>query len=298
MIQQSGYKVPKNELPWVGVGIATEYVGKQPIFQQLHREHGDLLQFVEYGGTVEYGLDEGITEWAQAGHRSTYHYLDINLSDGTKLSQEWCDRTAELARQINAPWICGDIGLWYYGERALKNIMLTHPILSAESATQTAEAIVELQERTGFNCLPENPPSHAFLGDLHLLDYFAQVTDQADCWMTLDCAHLLMYQYAHNCDPVAGLDAFPLDRVGEIHIAGGTLMELAGQRYIIDSHLPQILPDVWKIVDYILPRATNLRAICLEAEERNGRRVAELLRQIHSRVPRTAQAAVKGRAAA
>jgi uncharacterized protein (UPF0276 family) len=90
---------------------------------------------------------------------------------------------------------------------------------------------------------------------------------------------------------VTGLDAFPLDRVGEIHIAGGTLMELAGQRYIIDSHLPQILPDVWKIVDYVLTRATNLRAICLEAEERNGRRVAELLRQIHTRVSRCVRAA-------
>ncbi len=291
MNHQSGYRVAKNDLPWIGIGIATEYVGKQPLFQQLHHEHGDLLQFVEYGGTVEFGLDEGIREWAQAGHPSTYHYLDINLSDGSRLSQEWCDATAELARQINSPWICGDIGLWYYGQRSLKNVMLTHPILSVESAARTAEAIVELQERTRFNCLPENPPSHAYLGDLHLMDYFARVTEQADCWMTLDCAHLLMYQYAHNCDPLTGLDNFPLERVGEIHIAGGMLMELAGQRYIIDSHLPQILPDVWKIVEYVLARATNLRAVCLEAEERNGRRVAELLRQIHTRVRRSALAA-------
>ena len=279
----SGYRVPKENLPWIGIGVATEYVGKDPAFLKLHQEYPDLVQFVEFGGTVEMGLDEGISKWVRAGLPATYHYLDINLGYGPPLSPEWCEVTAELARQINSPWICGDVGIWYYGQRLVKNLMLTHPILSLESVNRTAEAIRELQERTGFNCFPENPPSHCYPGDIHLLDYFARLTEQADCWMTLDCAHLLMYQCAHGHDPLTGLDAFPLDRVGEIHIAGGTLLQLDQERYILDTHIPQVLPDVWTIVDYVLPRAVNVRAVCLEAEERKPRPVAVTLKQVHER---------------
>lgn len=287
----SGYKVPKEQLPWIGIGVATEYVGTDPAFLRLHEEYPDLVQFVEYGGTVELGLDEGISNWVRKGLPATYHYLDINLGYGPPLSAEWCEVTAELARQIDAPWICGDVGVWYYGQRLIKNVMLTHPILSLDSADRTADAIRELQERTGFNCFPENPPSHVYPGDFHLLDYFALLTEKADCWITLDCAHLLMYQYAQGNDPLTGLDGFPLDRVGEIHIAGGTLLELDQERYIIDSHIPQILPDVWTIVDYVMPRAVNVRAICLEAEEKQNRPVALALKQVHERCGRVAIAA-------
>lgn len=276
-------RMRKEELPWIGIGVATEYVGENSAFLRLHKEYPDLVQFVEYGGTVELGLDEGISNWVRSGHPATYHYLDINLGYGPPLPADWCEATAELARQIRAPWICGDIGVWYYGRRLVKNVMLTHPILSLDSVAETADAIRELEERTGFNCFPENPPSHVFVGGMHLLDYFARLTEQADCWITLDCAHLLMYQYAHNCDPLTALDGFPLDRVGEIHIAGGTLLELDRERYVIDSHIPQILPDTWTIVDYVLPRASNLRAICLEAEEQKTRPVALTLKQIHER---------------
>jgi len=286
-----GFGVPKEKLPWIGIGVATEYVGKDPAFLRLHKDYPELVQFVEYGGTVELGLDEGISSWVRLGRPATYHYLDINLGYGPPLSPEWCETTAELARQMDSPWICGDVGIWYYGERLIKNVMLTHPFLSLDSAAKTAEAIRELQDRTGFNCFPENPPSHFYAGDLHLLDYFARLTEQADCWMTLDCAHLLMYQCAHGHHPLTGLDAFPLDRVGEIHIAGGTLLEIDQQRYIMDTHIPQVLPDVWTIVDYILPRATNVRAICLEAEERKTRPVAVTLKQVHERCRRLALAA-------
>src|SRR5207248_116016 len=129
-----------------------------------------------------------------------------------------CAATSELAQGIGSPWLCGDVGVWYYGQRLVKNIMLTHPILSRESADRMAAALRELQERTGYHCFPENPPSHIYLGGMHLLDYFARLLEQSDCWMTLDCAHLLMYQYAHGYGPLTGLEDFPLERIGEIHI--------------------------------------------------------------------------------
>ena len=63
-----------------------------------------------------------------------------------------------------------------------------------DAADAMADGIVRLREATGFEVLPENPPGQVYLGDLHLLDFFARVIERADTGMLLDCAHLAIYQ--------------------------------------------------------------------------------------------------------
>ena len=70
-------------------------------------------------------------------------------------------------------------------------------------------------------CLPENPPARRVLGELHILDYFARVADRSGCGLLLDCAHLAIFQRMRGLPPLSGLDGFPLDRVVELHVAGG-----------------------------------------------------------------------------
>ena len=45
--------------------------------------------------------------------------------------------------------------------------------------TPSAENVRRLRLASGFEVLPENPPAHVYLGDWHLLDYFAFVAEQA-----------------------------------------------------------------------------------------------------------------------
>jgi uncharacterized protein (UPF0276 family) len=66
--------------------------------------------------------------------------------------------------------------------------------------------------------------------------------------------------------PLAGLDGFPLDRVVEIHIAGGTERDTDGFAWIDDDHNPEPLPDTWAIARHVIPRAPNLRAVVYECE--------------------------------
>ena len=51
------------------------------------------------------------------------------------------------------------------------------PILTAESADVIARNVRALRLASGLEVLPENPPAHLYLGDLHLLDYFARVAE-------------------------------------------------------------------------------------------------------------------------
>jgi hypothetical protein len=101
---------------------------------------------------------------------------------------------------------------------------------------------------------------------MHLLDFFARVLLQADTGMLLDCAHLAIYQHALGFKALEGLNRFPLDRVVEIHIAGGKRCEQGGFKWIEDDHTPDVLPETWEIAEYVLERAANLKAVVFECE--------------------------------
>jgi uncharacterized protein (UPF0276 family) len=134
-------------------------------------------------------------------------------------------------------------------------------------------------------CLPENPPAIIYLGDLHILDYFAQVADRADCGLLLDCAHLAIFQQTRNLPPLTALDNYPLERVVEIHIAGGTYAEIDGYHYIDDNHSPIPLPATWEILEYIIPRAKNLKAIVFECEHNAPEECLDVFERLNSLFP-------------
>ncbi len=121
-------------------------------------------------------------------------------------------------------------------------------------------------DATGYEVLPENPPGHVYLGDRHLLDFFARVLEQADTGMLLDAAHLAIYQRLAGHAPTTGLDGFPRDRIVELHVAGGTERRHQGYAWIDDDHSPAVLADTWAILDAVVPGASELRAVVFECE--------------------------------
>jgi uncharacterized protein (UPF0276 family) len=129
-----------------------------------------------------------------------------------------------------------------------------------------AAGIRRLRDEIGLEVLPENPPGTVFLGDLDLLDFFAQVAAEADTGLLLDCAHLAIYQRARGRPPLLGLDRFPLERIVELHVAGGTEGERDGFRFVEDDHRTTVLPDTWTIFEHVAPRAPELRAVVFECE--------------------------------
>jgi len=256
-------------LPRLGVGLSGEFnvAAKGMDVSWLKEHYPALVHFYEYGADLDRGLDDGVRRWAAACRPTTYHFLDINLEERMDIDRHWIAQTKALAAEIGATWLCGDAGRWHFGLRERGHGMLMPPILCRESAMETAESIMRIEAETGMFCLPENPPAVIYLGDLHILDYFALVAERADCGLLLDCAHLAIFQQTRDLPPLTGLDNFPLDRVVEMHVAGGTHADVEGYAYIEDSHTPEPLAATWEILECVLPRATNLRAIVFECEQ-------------------------------
>ena len=145
-------------------------------------------------------------------------------------------------------------------------MLLLPPILTRDSAYSLADGIVRLREETGLEVFPENPPGHVFIGPLHLLDFFAIVLERADTGMLLDAAHLAIYQDALGLPMTTALDGFPLERIVELHLAGGARRLHRELSYIEDDHNPQVLPETWEVFQRCAPHLTELRAVIFECE--------------------------------
>ncbi len=257
-------------LPMLGIGVSTEYgAGDAPDaldVPALRRAHPRFAGFLEVGIEVAKGLDAHAEAWVRTGAPTTYHFLDVNLDEPGDQDAAWLDGLRALTDRVQPAWLCGDAGLWHVGPRQRGGMMLLPPVLVDEGASMQAEGIQRLRAATGLEVLPENPPGVAFVGDLHLLDYFARVCERADTGLLLDCAHLAIYQRLCGHTPLDGLADFPLDRIVELHVAGGRERTHDGFAFVEDDHVPSVLPDTWAIFEWVVARAPNLKAVVLECE--------------------------------
>lgn len=257
-------------LPTLGLGVSTEYgAGRQDGALDpaaLRAEQPAFARFLEVGVEISKGLDEDARAWAARGWPSTYHFLDINLDEPADFDPAWLAAVRETVAILEPAWLCGDAGLWHFGARDRGHMLLLPPVLEPEAVAPMAEGIIALREATGREVLPENPPGAAFVGRLHLLEFFARLAEAADTGLLLDCAHLAMFARALELAPLDGFSDFAWDRVVELHIAGGQVHEREGFAWVEDDHGVAVLPDTWAIAEAAIERAPNLRAVVVECE--------------------------------
>jgi uncharacterized protein (UPF0276 family) len=278
---------PLAALPRLGLGLSTEFdAAKTGIdAEAITAAVPGLFDFLEVGVDLARGLDEHARRWANLGRPTTYHFLDVNLAEPEDVDPTWAETTAALAGELGAAWLCGDGGLWHFGPRDRGHMTLLPPILSPASARDMAEGVRRVQALTGLRCLPENPPGTVFLGDLHLLDYFARVVTDADTGLLLDCAHLAIFQKLRGLDPLTGLDGFPLERIVELHVAGGRERDHDGFVWVDDDHSPEPLAETWRIFEHVMTHAPHIKAVVYECERNAPAEVLTGFARLRQMVP-------------
>ncbi|HVI01449.1 MAG TPA: DUF692 family protein [Enhygromyxa sp.] len=276
-------------LPTLGLGVSTEYGARRQDGAldpaALRAEFPEFARFLEVGVEVVKGLDDDARAWAARRWATTYHFLDVNLDEPDDLDREWLDAVRELVAILDPAWLCGDAGLWHFGARDRGQMLLLPPVLEPEAVTPMAEGLIALREATGREVLPENPPGAAFVGRMHLLEFFARTAEAADTGLLLDCAHLAMFQRARKLAPLDGFADFAWDRVVELHVAGGKLHVREGLAWVEDDHGIEVLPDTWMIVEAAIARASNLRAIVVECERNPIAAVVPLFEAVRAKLP-------------
>jgi len=123
-----------------------------------------------------------------------------------------------------------------------------------EAAELVAERSAAIARRYGVPFLLENAahyllelPSDPEIGDdVGLMN---AILDRGGCLQLLDLHNVWCNALNHGHDPFAAIDRMRLDRVAEIHIAGGSWHD----GFWMDAHDSRVPEPVWELLEYTLP---------------------------------------------
>jgi hypothetical protein len=82
--------------------------------------------------------------------------------------------------------------------------------------------------------------------------------------LLLDVHNLYCQAVNYDRDPIALMDRYPLTRVRELHVAGGTIATTKSGPFRRDGHDGHVPPDVLPLVAHAVARCPDLEVIILE----------------------------------
>jgi uncharacterized protein (UPF0276 family) len=260
-------------LPWRGLGLSSNLsVGDQPQPYRLLDEAPGLFDFVEYSAPLS--LDETREQaslfpemWRRrADVPVLFHPVHLNLY-GPELEPARALAALDAhARAVGSAWVGNDIGWWHAGGQPFPGYLyFTPPFTEAGVRDATAHAL-HVQAGLSVPLALENPAVFARRGELHVLDFMARLHGATGLPLLLDLGHLFSYQLAAGLPLTAGLDGFPLERVIEIHIAGGVVTRRGGRGFYVDDHTQPVREELFELFETLVPRCPSLRAVTFEGD--------------------------------
>ena len=132
-----------------------------------------------------------------------------------------------------------------------------------ETLKRVCEHIDQVQTRLQRPMLLENPSTYLQFqcSTLEETDFISEAIRRTGCGLLLDVNNLLVSCTNHRSDPGSYLDAFPLDRVGEVHLGGHAAETLPSGPLLIDAHGAAVADPVWSLYADVLDRAGPLPSL-------------------------------------
>lgn len=172
------------------------------------------------------------------------------------------NRHIQVTHAMQSPWYCDHM---LFGDMA-SSYMWSQPLqFSKQEVIRVADRAAKLQDLLKLPLLHENAFYYArFPGStIAEAEFLAELITRAGTHMLLDLHNVFANDVnTPGYDRWQFLRTIPLDRVVEIHIAGGQHLE----DWYHDLHNNHVPDEVYEMLDWVLPRAPNLRAITLEAQ--------------------------------
>lgn len=129
---------------------------------------------------------------------------------------------------------------------------------TASTLARVADHVDQVQQVLGRQMLLENPSSYLAFEESTMdePEYLAEIAERTGCGLLLDVNNIFVSATNMGFSAQGYVDAFALEKVGEIHLAGHDVDEDDhGAPLLIDAHGSPIVDPVWALLDYTLARS-------------------------------------------
>jgi hypothetical protein len=191
----------------------------------------------------------------RSDHPVSLHGVCMSIGGPQPIDKTHLGRFKALVERYE-PALVSEHLAWSTHETTYYNDLLPLPYTEATLA-RVARHIEEMQETIGRPILLENPSTYVIFPESTMseTDFLRAVVRRSGCGLLLDVNNVFVSATNHGYDALGYLADFPLEHVGEIHLAGhAEQTDDEGELLLIDSHDGPVADAVWKLFDIVIGR--------------------------------------------
>jgi uncharacterized protein (UPF0276 family) len=247
-------------LPALGVGL-----GFRPTFRSELFLQQDAVDFLEV--TTEHYLDATPEKWAELellqGHYPLIpHGLNLSLGSAEGIDLHYLDKIAAFIDVLSPAWwsehICftraGGIDIGHLSPVPFHQEALDTLCRNIEQVQSVISVPLILENITYAMPIPGSTMTEA--------EFLSTLLAEANCGLLLDVTNLYTNATNHEYDPIAFLEALPVEKIVQLHFVGGMWQN----GLLLDTHSSATPPEVWALLDEVLARMP-VKGMILERDE-------------------------------
>jgi uncharacterized protein len=191
------------------------------------------------------------------------HGLCGDFAGSDKPDLDVLSRLKLFLREVGAKWYSDHLCLTVANGVALHDLL---PLPFSEEAAERAIARIRfIQDFLEIPVAIENVSAYLRMPGSTMEEptFVSTIATQADCLLLLDVNNVYVNSQNFGFDPDTYMDALPLSRVVQIHVAGHRVEE---DGLLIDTHGEAIIDPVYALLERTLPKLSRRAPVLLERD--------------------------------
>lgn len=249
-----------SKLPTLGVGLGFRAPFRSDLF--AHQEQVDFLEI-----TADHYLDALPEKERELDLLAEHfilipHGLHLSLGSAEGVDPVYLGKLLRLVERLNPPWWSEHIAFTQAGGIAIGHLA---PLpFTREAVEVLCVNIAAVRRKITAPLLLENITYTVSLpgSEMSEAEFITEVLERTDCGLLLDVTNLYTNAVNHGYKPDDFLNRLPLERVAQLHFAGGHWRN----DVLVDSHAHPTPQEVWHWMAEVFSRAP-VKAAVLERDE-------------------------------
>lgn len=195
-------------------------------------------------------------------YRVIPHGVELSIGSAQGIDKFYLDSVKRVINRCQSPWWSDH--LCFTKSENTKSYSLNPLPFTSETFDVLSRNIKQVKAQINTPFLLENvayylKPQHSYIEESEFMKNLSIATDTG---ILLDITNLYGNSKNLNIDPFKFIDNLPLDRIVQVHLAGGSYHK----GILFDTHDSPIYKETWEILNYLLKKC-DIKAISIERDD-------------------------------
>jgi len=244
-----------------GVGLGFRFGFAEELLKKVQSPI-DFLEIAPENYLYTGGFRSRLLAMAKERWPIVCHGLCGDFAASSSLNIELLNDLKLFLQAMNAKWYSDHLCFTQLDGRQLHDLI---PLpFNERSVRRVSKRIRQVQEIIEMPIAIENVSAYARMpgSEMEEIDFLKAIVFDADCYLLLDVNNVYVNSKNFKFDAKEYIDALPLERVIQIHIAGHYKDKIR----LIDTHGSPVIEPVFELLHYTLKRMPKEAPILLERD--------------------------------